>query len=86
MSRLEAVCDLGTNMIGALSKEKVAAGDIIAIDKMPKDTMKLLACPGIETSLRYTLKMIIATSLASEKRKRAEVEDRNGIATPVLLF
>jgi len=38
---METVYDLGTKMIDALSKEKVAAGDIVAIDKASGKITKL---------------------------------------------
>lgn len=38
---METIYDLGTKMIEALSKEKVLAGDIIAIDKTSGKISKL---------------------------------------------
>ncbi|KAL7548594.1 hypothetical protein ACHAWF_011922 [Thalassiosira exigua] len=42
--------------------------------EMADDALELLARIGAETSLRYAIHMIIAASLAAEKRKSAEVE------------
>ncbi|KAL3823569.1 hypothetical protein ACHAXA_002910 [Cyclostephanos tholiformis] len=42
--------------------------------EMADDAMELLARIGIETSLRYAIHMIIASSLAATKRKSATVE------------
>ena len=38
---METIYDLGTKMIDALSKEKVTAGDVIAIDKTSGKVSKL---------------------------------------------
>lgn len=38
---METIYDLGTKMIDALSKEKVLAGDVIAIDKTSGKITKL---------------------------------------------
>ena len=42
--------------------------------EMADDALELLARIGTETSLRYAIHMIIAASLAANKRKSAEVE------------
>ena len=42
--------------------------------EMADDALELLARIGTETSLRYAIHMIIAASLAADKRKSAEVE------------
>ncbi|KAL9188176.1 hypothetical protein ACHAXT_006554 [Thalassiosira profunda] len=42
--------------------------------EMADDALELLARIGTETSLRYAIHMIIASSLAAEKRKSAQVE------------
>lgn len=38
---METIYDLGTKMIDALAKEKVTAGDVIAIDKTSGKVSKL---------------------------------------------
>ena len=40
-TEMEAIYDLGNKMIGALQKEKVQAGDVIAIDKTSGKITKL---------------------------------------------
>lgn len=42
--------------------------------EMADDALELLTRIGMETSLRYAIQMVIASSLAAEKRKSAEVE------------
>eukprot|EP00560_Eucampia_antarctica_P008530 CAMPEP_0197824636 /NCGR_PEP_ID=MMETSP1437-20131217/1858_1 /TAXON_ID=49252 ORGANISM="Eucampia antarctica, Strain CCMP1452" /NCGR_SAMPLE_ID=MMETSP1437 /ASSEMBLY_ACC=CAM_ASM_001096 /LENGTH=517 /DNA_ID=CAMNT_0043424341 /DNA_START=16 /DNA_END=1569 /DNA_ORIENTATION=+ len=42
--------------------------------EMSDDALELLTRIGVETSLRYAIHMIIAASLAADKRKSAEVE------------
>jgi len=42
--------------------------------EMADDALELLARIGMETSLRYSIHMIITSSLAAEKRKSAQVE------------
>ena len=41
---------------------------------MADDALELLARIGTETSLRYSIQMVITASLAAEKRKSAQVE------------
>jgi RuvB-like protein 2 len=42
--------------------------------EMADDALELLTRIGMETSLRYAIQMVIAASLAAEKRKSSEVE------------
>ena len=42
--------------------------------EMSDDALELLTRIGMETSLRYAIQMVIAASLAAEKRKSSEVE------------
>lgn len=42
--------------------------------EMTDDALELLTRIGMETSLRYAIQMVIAASLAAEKRKSSEVE------------
>ena len=42
--------------------------------EMKEDALELLTRIGMETSLRYAIQMVIAASLAAEKRKSSEVE------------
>eukprot|EP00551_Chaetoceros_affinis_P008693 CAMPEP_0203684436 /NCGR_PEP_ID=MMETSP0090-20130426/48036_1 /ASSEMBLY_ACC=CAM_ASM_001088 /TAXON_ID=426623 /ORGANISM="Chaetoceros affinis, Strain CCMP159" /LENGTH=507 /DNA_ID=CAMNT_0050553611 /DNA_START=47 /DNA_END=1570 /DNA_ORIENTATION=+ len=42
--------------------------------EMTDDALELLTRIGVETSLRYAIQMVIAASLAAEKRKSTEVE------------
>ncbi len=59
-----------TDEIRSILKVRCEEEDV----EMAEDALELLTRIGTETSLRYAIQMVIAASLAAEKRKSSEVE------------